>query len=298
MAVDKMVDSGVLNGALEEIADAIRAKAGISGTLTFPDPNDFADAIDEYLIRPTGTKSITENGTNIDVANYAKVDVNVSGGGGIPLPTGFTQLEYADTTGSTAVDLNTYFTYPSTGYTFFLLFDVLNSSKTQIVFTSSTTVQNRTDQLVLLNNGRIRMDKTNNSTQRFPISVNDKIEYRSSYSNITNGSGYEYAYNNGNNCSYAESANAGMRDLTPAQTMKLFAEYKSNKYQTFATVRFRELMYKEGSTEIMHLYPVKDNNGTVCLYDTVGQTAIYPATGQFAQNAQALMSIGRTLVGE
>lgn len=82
MAVDKMVDSGVLNGALEEIADAIRAKTGISGTLAFPDPNDFADAIDEYLIRPTGTKSITENGTNIDVANYAAVDVNVSGGGG------------------------------------------------------------------------------------------------------------------------------------------------------------------------------------------------------------------------
>jgi hypothetical protein len=30
----------------------------------------------------SGTKSITENGTGIDVANYAAVDVNVSGGGG------------------------------------------------------------------------------------------------------------------------------------------------------------------------------------------------------------------------
>lgn len=30
----------------------------------------------------SGTKSITENGTGIDVANYASVDVNVSGGGG------------------------------------------------------------------------------------------------------------------------------------------------------------------------------------------------------------------------
>ena len=29
----------------------------------------------------SGTKSITENGTGIDVANYASVDVNVSGGG-------------------------------------------------------------------------------------------------------------------------------------------------------------------------------------------------------------------------
>lgn len=32
-------------------------------------------------IRPTGTKSITANGTGIDVASYASVDVNVSGGG-------------------------------------------------------------------------------------------------------------------------------------------------------------------------------------------------------------------------
>ena len=34
-----------------------------------------------YIV-PSGTKSITENGTGIDVANYASVDVNVSGGGG------------------------------------------------------------------------------------------------------------------------------------------------------------------------------------------------------------------------
>lgn len=33
-----------------------------------------------YIV-PSGTKSITENGTGIDVANYAAVDVNVSGGG-------------------------------------------------------------------------------------------------------------------------------------------------------------------------------------------------------------------------
>lgn len=34
----------------------------------------------EYII-PSGTKQITENGTDIDVAAYEKVDVNVSGGG-------------------------------------------------------------------------------------------------------------------------------------------------------------------------------------------------------------------------
>ena len=35
----------------------------------------------EYVI-PTGTKTITENGTGIDVTNYASVDVDVSGSGG------------------------------------------------------------------------------------------------------------------------------------------------------------------------------------------------------------------------
>lgn len=37
---------------------------------------------DLTYVRPQGTKSITENGTGIDVTNYASVDVNVSGGGG------------------------------------------------------------------------------------------------------------------------------------------------------------------------------------------------------------------------
>ena len=35
---------------------------------------------EEYkLLEPTGTKTITANGTGIDVAEYAEVDVNVAG---------------------------------------------------------------------------------------------------------------------------------------------------------------------------------------------------------------------------
>ena len=42
---------------------------------------------EEYtLITPTGTKSITENGSDIDVAQYAKADVAV------PQPTGNVEL--------------------------------------------------------------------------------------------------------------------------------------------------------------------------------------------------------------
>lgn len=82
MAVDKLVDSALLDAALGDIADVIRSKTGISGSFDFPSPNEIADVIDLYLLMPTGTKSITQNGTNIDVAQYSKVDVNVSGGGG------------------------------------------------------------------------------------------------------------------------------------------------------------------------------------------------------------------------
>lgn len=46
----------------------IKAKGTGNGTLTY--------------IRPTGTKSISENGTGIDVAAYSLVDVSVAGGGG------------------------------------------------------------------------------------------------------------------------------------------------------------------------------------------------------------------------
>lgn len=45
----------------------------------------------------SGTKSITGNGTGIDVTNYQKVDVNVSGGGGIT-PTGTINITGSGTT--------------------------------------------------------------------------------------------------------------------------------------------------------------------------------------------------------
>lgn len=37
-------------------------------------------AVESSLVNPTGKITITENGTDIDVASYAKADVNVSGG--------------------------------------------------------------------------------------------------------------------------------------------------------------------------------------------------------------------------
>ena len=66
-------------------------------------------------IRPQGAKSITANGTGIDVAEYATVNVNVSGGGGGNLqektnidPTTSSQTIYPDTgyDGLSSVQIN------------------------------------------------------------------------------------------------------------------------------------------------------------------------------------------------
>lgn len=81
MAVDKLVDSTQLDSDLTSVANAIRTKGGTSAQMAFP--SGFVSAVQAIPtgITPTGTKSITENGT-YDVTQYASAEVNVSGGGG------------------------------------------------------------------------------------------------------------------------------------------------------------------------------------------------------------------------
>lgn len=60
-------------------------------------------AIPSQYIVPSGTKTITENGTGIDVASYASVDVDVSGGGG-----GVTYGEFTVTKDSSITSYSSY----------------------------------------------------------------------------------------------------------------------------------------------------------------------------------------------
>lgn len=66
-----MSDSLTIFGTDYTGVTGIKAKGTGNGTLTY--------------VRPSGTKSITANGTGIDVAQYASVDVSVSGGGSATL---------------------------------------------------------------------------------------------------------------------------------------------------------------------------------------------------------------------
>ena len=79
-----MAKVAITESYLEDIADAIREKTGLS-TATFK-PSEMANAISSISgggITPTGTIEITTNGTH-DVTTYKYADVSVSGGGGSP----------------------------------------------------------------------------------------------------------------------------------------------------------------------------------------------------------------------
>lgn len=59
MALDKLVDSAKLDGALKATADAIRAKTGESDPILWDEDTGFADAIDAMLLQ-TGTQTQAE----------------------------------------------------------------------------------------------------------------------------------------------------------------------------------------------------------------------------------------------
>lgn len=79
MAIDKAVDSTQLDSGLSSVANAIRTKGGTAAQLSFPSGMVTAIGNIQTGITPSGTKSITENGTH-DVTQFASASVNVPQG--------------------------------------------------------------------------------------------------------------------------------------------------------------------------------------------------------------------------
>ena len=87
MALDKLVDSSQLDGALSSTADAIRAKTGESGSLTWNMTTGFSVQISNIPTQVnTGTLSIStlnDAGTDTSCDGYANVNIT---GINIPIP--------------------------------------------------------------------------------------------------------------------------------------------------------------------------------------------------------------------
>lgn len=99
-----MIDTSILTG----IANALRSKLGVQ---TRYKPTEMAGAITSIPgggVIPTGTKSITENGTH-DVAGYAYAEVSVTGGetdyDNVVLPSEYQRVEYIESAGSPYIEL-------------------------------------------------------------------------------------------------------------------------------------------------------------------------------------------------
>lgn len=259
----------LVDGAdLTSVANAIRTKGGTSAQLAFP--SGFVSAVQAIE----------------------------TGGSVIPLPTGCTLLDYVDAPGSCLVDTGKYFTYPSSGFTISIKFGILDAQSTQIVCGTLLNIGNAADQVVVTG-GRLRLDRTGFSN-RFAVRVGDAITFTDSYTNATNGGGTCHAINRTTNASFATGDNANMRGLSGQNTFKLFGAPSGTAggIATAANVRFYEMFYKEGTSEIIHLYPIRDSNGTYCLYDTVEETILYPVVGALVYNGDQLMQAGRILMGE
>lgn len=84
------MDYIVSDNDLSTLSSIIRGKFGSSALLSWP--NGFQNAV-EQLVYPTGTLSITSNGT-YDVSAYASASVDVSGGGGGSVETTAISLPY------------------------------------------------------------------------------------------------------------------------------------------------------------------------------------------------------------
>lgn len=157
-----------------------KASDGNNGTLTY--------------IRPQGDKSITANGNNIDVAEYATVSVNVSSGGGIgTLLTTYSVGQYS-TSSTQATNMNKSFTV--SGYNGYdaLIVETSVNTKTNgrhaatvawIFLTASTAQGTKDGTSIAGNKWNCKLSSNGTATTRAGTTAYGIYPYSASISNST-----------------------------------------------------------------------------------------------------------------
>ena len=207
----------------------------------------------------SGTKSISANGTGIDVANYATVNVNVSGGGSDILPSGYEQLEYIRFSGSQYINTNI---TPVEGDTIKMI--VLPQTDTGAIFSCGAG----TYQLILLNLRYYKYFATGAAAEISPTLSANKVYEITASSTLT-------------------AKTAGSSDLTVTSTYASSIDGTSNKLWIGARVNntsyFTGCIYSfsltnEGTAKANFVPCVRESDGKAGMYDLVSETFFPSAT--------------------
>jgi len=188
------------------------------------------------------------------------------------LPSGYTELEYLESTGSQYIDTGYYATntsginidyaYTKSGNAGLCGIFQNQKPRTDTLFVTTLTGQTSTE-IYLISQGA---EATNNIPPGIGTKHNGKINY------LNNG---KLIIDNG------RQWNNGHNGVVSTRTIKLFCrDYNGNLAYTNARIYMCQI--SEGQNVVRDLIPCLDNNGTPCMYDTVSKTTFYNAgTGTF-----------------